>query len=217
MNSPMVIALLGAESTGKSTLAAQLASALSARGHAALVVPEYLRECCDLNGRVPVVSEQFSIALQQTKRIAAVLTEDCTVVIADTTALMTAVYSDYLFADKSLYGDAFAAQKNYDLTLLMGLDMPWVADGLQRDGPHVREAVDSLVREALQRAEIQAPTIYGLGELRLQAALDVTLQALQAPPSARREPIKKSKWQHFCENCGDGDCERRMLTLLAHG
>jgi hypothetical protein len=35
------------------------------------------------------------------------------------------------------------------LTLLTALDLPWVADGLQRDGPHVREPVDDVLRELL--------------------------------------------------------------------
>ena len=58
---------------------------------------------------------------------------------ADTTALMIAVYSDLVFADTGLYDDALAAQRRVDLTLVTALDLPWLADGLMRDGAHVRE------------------------------------------------------------------------------
>ena len=47
MKPGFVIAIVGAESTGKSTLAAALCAALRAEGHDAAFVPEYLREFCD--------------------------------------------------------------------------------------------------------------------------------------------------------------------------
>jgi HTH-type transcriptional regulator, transcriptional repressor of NAD biosynthesis genes len=209
MTKPFVIALLGAESTGKSTLALQLGDALTARGHAVHVVPEYLREWCDAKGRVPLQNEQADIANQQSQRIG--LATTTAVVIADTTALMTAVYSDYLFNDQRLYADALAVQKSYDLTLLMGLDIEWVADGLQRDGPHVRDAVDALIRQALQKADIAAPTMYGLGDVRLQASLDMALQSISANISSQNQLNKRATWKHFCDCCGDGECERQLF------
>jgi nicotinamide riboside kinase len=81
---------------------------------------------------------------EQARRVLTAL--DADVVIADTTPLMTAVYSHLLFDDESLYDFALAHQRIYDATLVTGLDLPWVADGLQRDGPKVREPVDALLR-----------------------------------------------------------------------
>jgi hypothetical protein len=90
----------------------------------------------------------------------------------------------------------------------MGLDMPWIADGLQRDGPHVRDDVDRLIRQALQTAGIAAPTMYGLGDVRLQAALDMALQAMNV-----NRPVNRTSWKHFCDCCGDGECERVLAAL----
>jgi len=42
--------------------------------------------------------------------------------VADTTALMTAIYSEIVFGDTSLYAGVEAAQRRCDLTLLMALD-----------------------------------------------------------------------------------------------
>ena len=53
MSDAFVIGLLGAESTGKTTLAAELGRALAAGGRRVAVVPEYLREFCDRSGRTP--------------------------------------------------------------------------------------------------------------------------------------------------------------------
>ena len=127
---PTLIALLGAECTGKSTLVAALASSLVAAGIDAVAVPEYLREFCATHGRTPCVDEQRDIACEQSSRISRAA-ERHAVVVADTTAFMTAVYSEALFGDTSLYADAASAHRDYRQTLLAGLEIPWVADGLQ--------------------------------------------------------------------------------------
>ncbi len=45
-----------------------------------------------------------------------------------------------------------------------------MADGLQRDGPHVREPVDALVRAALARAGVAYAVVHGRGPERLASA-----------------------------------------------
>ena len=180
----MKIALLGAESTGKSRLASDLAEHLRRRGRAVAVVPEILREWCQREGRTPRPEEQMPIAQEQEHRVeVAAATSD--IVIADTTALMIAIYSAMLFEDGRLYQFALARQRRYDLTLLTGLDLPWVADGLQRDGPHVREPVDALVRSTLARAGVPYRVIYGRGEERLFNALAAIEWELRPPPAPR--------------------------------
>jgi len=168
--SAFVVALLGAESTGKTTLAGEIAAVLVARGRAVEVVPEVLREFCDAHARTPRRDEQAGIAAAQTARIAAAATR-AAIVVADTTALMVAVYSDLVFGDTSLYDDALAAQRTIDLTLVTALDLPWQADGLMRDGAHVREPVDAKLRAALARAAIAATTVAGVGAERVAGAL----------------------------------------------
>jgi nicotinamide riboside kinase len=179
MSRAFVIALLGAESTGKTTLAIDLGRVLAARGRRAVVVGEALREFCDREARTPRRDEQAAIAAEQTRRIAAAA-QDAEIVVADTTALMIAVYSDLAFGDTSLYADAEAEQRGYDLTLVTALDLPWQADGLQRDGPHVREPVDRQIRAALARAGVAFEGVWGSGGSRLEAALAAVDRALPA-------------------------------------
>ena len=201
-----VIALLGAESTGKTTLALGLCEALNAPGRRVVVVREYLREFCEREGRTPHAHEQRHIADEQTRRIEAA-THEHNLVIADTTALMIAVYSDLIFGDTLLYASAQAAHAQCDLTLLTALDLAWQADGLQRDGPHVREPVDALVRCALDRAKIGYSVIAGSGAARLQGALACVQRALTAPAPV----AAPARWHWHCDRCGDPDCERRPL------
>ena len=73
------------------------------------------------------------------------------------------------------------------LTLLTALDLPWVADGHQRDGAHVREPVDALLRQLLVTHRLPWAVIGGEGPERLQQAVDAVAPLLP-PASARRCP-----------------------------
>ena len=221
----MKVALLGAESTGKSQLAYALAAHLCASGQRAIAIDEYLREWCDEHERTPQQLEQTHIADEQRARIeAAAATHDW--VIADTTPLMTAVYSEFIFSDSSLHPAALTYQRSFDLTLITGLDMPWQADGIQRDGEHVRAPVDTLLRQLLLSASITFEVIYGQGEERLTNAL-LALQRHNHPPQDTINSIapradsmpatdskRSKKWQWNCEKCSDPDCEHRLFSSL---
>jgi nicotinamide riboside kinase len=201
-----VVALLGAESTGKTTLAAELGAALQAEGYSVAVVAEYLREFCDRQGRTPRVDEQRAIADEQTLRIQTA-SQHRDVVIADTTALMIAVYSHHVFGDTSLYVHALAAHQHCSLTLLTALDLPWQADGLQRDGPQVRAPVDALVRAALLQANAPFSVVFGSGRARLQAALGSVHRTLRPPAITDAT----ARWTWVCDRCGDAACEQHRL------
>lgn len=220
----VVLALVGAESTGKSTLAQTLHQALADHtGLNTTWVPEVLREWCDATGRTPRIDEQRGIAEEQARRIEqACLDHD--VVVCDTTPLMTAVYHRQVFGDRSL--DAFGLnwqREHCDLTLLTALDLPWQADGLQRDGPQVRTPVDATLRELLLGHALPFALVHGLGEQRLASALDAVTPLLgrrAAPRSglftrlAERDAAQPA-WPWRCEHCDAPECEHR-LQALAH-
>jgi nicotinamide riboside kinase len=139
--------------------------------------------------------------------------------LSDTTPLMTAVYSHLLFDDESLYPMALAHQALYDITLVTGLDLPWVADGLQRDGPQVRGSVDTLVRQALERSGMPYRVVYGQGPQRLNnALLALGLKGEDASAQHIREQGQfainqgRSVWQ--CNDCSDPACEHKLFTRL---
>jgi nicotinamide riboside kinase len=210
------IAILGAESTGKSCLVKALTAVMRSRGQSVDSVDEVLRSWCEREGRTPLAHEQIGIAQTQAQ---AVLRIEQGVVISDTTPLMTAVYSHMLFDDESLYPMALAHQALYNSTLVMGLDLPWVADGLQRDGPHVQGPVDMLVRQALERAGIAYRVVYGQGQQRLNNAL-LALGLPGEDDTARtiRENAQfainegRTVWQ--CNECSDPACEHKLFTGL---
>lgn len=214
MKRAFVIAIVGAESSGKTQLAQALQERLAAQGPPAALIGETLREFCDEKRRTPYMAEQALIAAEQTRRIAAAAATHATVV-ADTTALMTAIYSELVFGDTSLYAVAEQAHRRCDLTLLTALDLPWQADGLQRDGAHVREPVDALIRAALQRMAQPFAVVAGSGDARLQSAWRAVRQALHLAYAEDAEAGTDANWQWRCERCGDAACERHLLLPRA--
>jgi nicotinamide riboside kinase len=175
-DSVRLIAILGAESTGKTTLAAELAAHFHTE-----FVPEFLREFCDLHRRPPTQSEQRSIMATQLEReqsaVARATAAGATVVFCDTAPLQTAVYSEIVFGDTSLYAIATESHRRYRHTLLLLPDIGWQADGPQRDGPQVQQPVTALLRSALTCAVMRFSEIGGAGSDRFLASLRAISQA----------------------------------------
>jgi nicotinamide riboside kinase len=207
------IALLGAESTGKTQLASELAARLQSLGLRAVAVPEALRAWCERAGRAPRPEEQLAIARQQEAAVDTAARE-ADIVIADTTALMVAIYAGMLHEDGELLQFALERQQRYHATLLTGLDLPWVADGLHRTSSSDREAVDVLVRALLQRAGVRYQVVYGSGEQRLASALQALKPLLQVELPDTVDLASRRAWTWACEKCSDPECEHRLFTRL---
>ena len=216
---PLAVAIVGAESTGKSQLAHALAAALAHEfGLRTVVVDEYLRDWCHERARTPRADEQMAIAREHAARIAvATARQDIDVVLCDTTPLMVAVYSHLLFDDLALDPVARDCQAGIALTLLTSLDLPWVADGLQRDGPHVRTPVDAHVRARLAAWGTPWSLVSGTGPARVASALDALRPLLRERArsghagglftrlAASQDGPPAPRW--VCERCDDPACE----------
>jgi nicotinamide riboside kinase len=220
------IAIVGAESTGKTALASALALRLAAlSGLRCTWVDEHLRAWCDAHGRTPRQDEQAGIAAQQQALIdAAAASHD--LVVCDTTPLMTAVYSAWIFNDQSLHADAVAQQRRCQLTLLTALDIDWQPDGLQREGPQVRLPVDNCIRGLLIGHRLPWALVAGQGQARLESAVDAVAPLLRqrmaladstpgASPGlfsrlAARDAAQPA-WRWACDSCDAPECEHQLL------
>ena len=223
MTEALRIAIVGAESTGKTVLAQTLCERIAGlTGQRCAWVGEWLRTWCDEAGRTPRPDEQLAIAQHQHALIdAAAIGHQ--VVVCDTTALMTAVYSDYLFNDRSLTPYAIEQQRRCDITLLTALDIAWVPDGLQRDGPQVREPVDNRVRSLLIAHRLPWALVAGQGAARVEAAVDAVAPLLRQRASAQsglftrlaERDAAQAAWQWACDRCDTPECEHALMGQRA--
>lgn len=152
------VAILGAESSGKSTLA----EALAAR-YGTVWVPEYLREFVDTRGRVPFESDQYPIARTQLEREDAAAARATRFLFCDTTPLMTALYSRQYWGRVDPQLARLDSRHDYAWTLVTAPDSPWEPDGLQRESEEVRQQVHRMLLDTLAARAI--PYILLEGEL----------------------------------------------------
>lgn len=159
------VAILGAESSGKSTLA----GALAAR-HNTLWVPEYLREFVETHARVPDEGDQYGIACTQLEREDAAALKASGLLFCDTTPLMTAVYSRWYWGRVDAQLALLEGRHAYGVTLVTAPDSPWVADGLQRDSEAVRQGVHELLLRVLDERQIPYLLVSGSLQQRVLQA-----------------------------------------------
>lgn len=169
------IGLIGAESSGKSTLALALAARLPA-----CVVPEVLREFTSQHGRTPRLDEQRALMERQAQREEeAAVTCPLPWLVADPAPLMTAVYSLEYFGDSSLLDTARGHAHGYALLVWCAPDIPWSADGLQRDGEARRDSTEATIGRVIEEMAADADTEgLSLPLLRVHGSIDTRVGAV---------------------------------------
>jgi NadR type nicotinamide-nucleotide adenylyltransferase len=166
------VAILGAESTGKSTLAEALAA-----HYRTLWVPEYLRDFVEIHQRTPHEDEQLFIAATQVEHEAAAAASAATLLFCDTTPLMTAIYSRFYWSRVDARLDGLARNRSYDFTVVTAPDTPWVADGLQRESAAVRQAIHEQLLAMLDL--LNTPYLLAAGDLEQRVRqVDAVLSGL---------------------------------------
>ena len=169
------IAFVGAECSGKTSLAQSLADTFS-KEYPSAYVPEYLRLFVDQENRTPRPDEQVGIAMEQQSLERTLANDlikqhsnpDFVLLFCDTTPLMTCIYSEVVFGGTNPELLKIAKAHDYDLTIFTQNDFPWQEDGLQRDGPVAQTKVHFRVKARLEELQIPYQTAFGDPALRLQ-------------------------------------------------
>lgn len=166
---PPVIGMVGAECTGKTSLARSLSASLTG-----LYVDEQLRQWVTAHARTPDAQEQRDVLEDQRAALAhALMSAPAQPVIVDTAPLMTAVYSAAYFDDDSLWEPALEATVMCTHLIWCMPDFPWHADPGMRDGEEWRDRVHSLLRNRMPEFSARWPVIAveGNPDLRLNRVL----------------------------------------------
>ncbi|MCA9149102.1 MAG: AAA family ATPase, partial [Planctomycetales bacterium] len=180
------VVLIGAESTGKTTLAQQLAERFGTHW-----VPEYGREhwekkVAGLTMSDPLPSwshdEFVDIATEQQARENQLARTANRVLICDTNAFATGTRHERYYQTRDARVDAIGARDKVDLYLLTAPDVPFVQDGV-RDGELIRDWMHERFRSQLEHGATPLKLISGSYEQRYIVA-EKAVQALITTPSS---------------------------------
>ncbi len=164
------VVIYGPESTGKTTLAQQLAAHYNTEW-----VPEYAREylqnkwdkeqkTCEPEDLLPIAVGQMALENKLAKNARRIL-------ICDTDLLETKVYSEaYYVGSCDPLLEKYALKNEYNLYLLTDIDIPWEKDDL-RDKPNERRRMFNYFKSALEKYNREFVILSGDRPTRLKTAI----------------------------------------------
>lgn len=176
------VCVLGAESTGTTTMAEALA-----KHYQTSWVPEYGREYWTEKMKHGDIerwdeSEFVHIASEQARREDEAARLANKVLLCDTDAFATSVWFERYMKRRSASVEAVSRGKTYDLTFLTDMDIPFVQDGY-RDGEHIRAWMHGRFIERLDEAQRQYITLSGPHLERLRLAVSAVEPLLEKAPA----------------------------------
>lgn len=159
------IAIVGPESTGKTTLA----DALADHFHIARV-EEYARGYIDRLDRKYVQSDLLEIARGQLKREQELLENTSSLLLCDTNLLVIKVWSEFKYG----YCDAALLNlmnlRSFTHYFLTDTDIPWTFDP-QREHPYKRQELFDIYQKELKNLNLPFSIIRGKHEARVEMAV----------------------------------------------
>jgi NadR type nicotinamide-nucleotide adenylyltransferase len=141
---PLRVVLTGSESTGKTTLAADLS-----RHYGALWLPEYVLGYAEWKGQPLDASDVQPIARGQIAAQDQALEQAGPLLLLDTDLLSTVVYAEHYYGSCPEWIRTAAMVRRADVYLLCEIDVPWIKHP-QRDRGRSRGAMQALFRNALE-------------------------------------------------------------------
>ena len=180
------VCVVGAESTGTTTLAEALAA-----HYGTAWVPEYGRDYCIWKWRDGYTtrweSEEFvHIAREQSRREDEAARRAERVLVCDTDAFATALWHRRYLGSRHPAVDALAEGRRADLYLLTGDEIPFVQDGL-RDGEDVRHEMHEAFARELEESGRAWALVRGTPEARQAQAVGLVDALLAGPVRPRRK------------------------------
>jgi Predicted ATPase/kinase involved in NAD metabolism len=161
------IAILGPESTGKSTLSKELSEYFHID-----FVPEYSREYLSKLNRKYTFDDVTEIAKKQNQMILEKARHAGKYLISDTEMIVCKIWTEYVYGKTSTFIENAVSEQFFDIYLLCNIDLKWENDPL-RENPKLeeRESIFKLYINELQRLKANYHIISGEGANRFHNAL----------------------------------------------
>jgi NadR type nicotinamide-nucleotide adenylyltransferase len=159
------IAIVGPESTGKSTISPMLAE-----HYETVWVPEYAREYCEKLSEPCSWEDEINMFRGQLELENNLLPKANQILICDTTFITVKIWSEQMFGKAPQEVIDELPKHPYDFYLLMNIDLPWEDDPL-RDFPNLREHFMEVWHRELQELNANYEVISGQREERFQNAI----------------------------------------------
>ncbi len=160
------ILITGAESTGKSELAVDLAQRYGGK-----VIPEYAREYMVRLNRPYLYRDVEHIARHQVAAYGNALNQEGWVFF-DTWLIITKVWFEEVFGKVPGWVEEHLREARFDLVLLCDTDIPWIPDPVRENGGARREALMQRYRDELDRYGFPYVPVSGSGAERTRCALN---------------------------------------------
>ena len=159
------IAIVGPESTGKSTM-----SAFLAKQYQTVWVPEFARGYCEKLTEAPTWQDEINMFYGQLALENELLPQANEILICDTTFITVKIWSEQIFGKSPQEVLDELPKHPYDLYLLLDIDLPWEDDPL-RDFPTMREHFMEVWHKELQALNANYVVISGQGDERYSSAI----------------------------------------------
>lgn len=161
------IVLTGPESTGKTTLARQLAEHFQVPW-----VPEYARQYIDQLKRPYEQADLLSIAQTQWEQIQLGETQNPHFLICDTSMLVLKIWSEFKYASCDPWILNALDRQSVDLYVLCGAEIEWQADE-QRENPDDRQDLYRIYLRELRALKRPFAELQGNQAERLNKAIAI--------------------------------------------
>jgi len=165
------VVVMGAESTGKTTLVKALA-----KHYQTVWAGEYLRQFVDDKGALPEKVDVHAIARGHLDLVSHMRSSARRILFVDTDLFTTCVYQRIYFGECPRYIEEAAKKHQSGLYLFTEPDIPWIADPGQRAGPKERLRSHELLSAEAKTHALNIVQVCGSHDERLMTAVEAVNQ-----------------------------------------
>lgn len=166
-NSPKIIVITGAESTGKSVLTEALANHFEVP-----FIPEIARGYVEKLNRKYNYRDVEQIAREQIGLLSRLSNTKVPFLFVDTWLIITKIWFEVVFKDVPEWIEKEIRQTKIDLFLICDTNLPWIPDPVRENGGENREILQKKYIEEIKRYHFKYNIVSGKDEKRLANALE---------------------------------------------